>query len=254
MTAASAGRNFPMQILILGASSQVGLALTRAFASGNALWLVGRNRARLDEAVQAGIAAGAIRCTALEVDLVTLGTPDAGIAGAGPIDLIVDAASASSAFRDSEIPAASFSGLVLADAASRGSLMAALLSRQPKAPAIIFISTVLARLRSPDRLVYSALKQLLESYYRRLRAERPDLRLMVVTVGTVIDPKRPSEKPVRLAAAVRQAYDDGRSSLFFGGIGKLYLCLFYLQPLVFFAVARLQRALRGAPRKDTGKG
>jgi hypothetical protein len=76
----------------------------------------------------------------------------------------------------------------------------------------------------------------------------------VVTVGMVIDPKRPSEKPVRLAAAVRQAYDEGRSSLFFGGIGKLYLCLFYLQPLVFFAVTRLQRSLRRVPRKGTGKG
>lgn len=241
-----------MQILILGASSQVGLALTRAFASGNTLWLLGRDRVRLDEAVRVGLAAGANRCTALVVDLMTFGNSDAGIAGEGPIDLILDAASASSAFRDSEIPAATFFGLVLADAVSRGPLMEALLSRQPKAPAIILISTVLARLRSPDRLVYSALKQLLESYYRRLRIERPELRLLVVTVGTVIDPKRPSEKPERLAAAVRQAYDEGRSSLFFGGIGKLYLCLFYLQPLVFFAVTRLQRILRGASRKANG--
>ncbi len=243
-----------MQILILGASSRVGLALTRAFASGNTLLLLGRDRTRLEEAVQAGLAAGASRCTALAVDLLTLGNSDPGISGVGPIDLIVDAASASSALRDSETPAAAFCNLVLADVASRGPLMEAVLSRQSKAPAIILISTVLARLRSPDRLVYSALKQLLESYYRRLHAEHPDLRLLVVTVGTVIDPKRPSDKPARLAAAVRQAYDEGRSTLFFGGIGKLYLLLFNLQPLVFFAVTRLQRTLRGAPRKGTGKG
>ena len=236
-----------MQILILGASSQVGVALARAFAPGNTLWLLGRDRSKLDQAVQATLAAGATRCVALAVELSEMRDPASALVGlgGGPLDLILDAASAASALRDSEMPAAAMQRLVLADVASRVPLMEALLARQPQPPAIIFISTVLARRRSPDRLVYSALKQLLESYYQRLAAERPGLRLLVVTVGTVIDPQRPSEKPVRLAAAVLKAFNERRTSLFFGGIGKIYLALFYLQPLVFFAVTRLQRALRG---------
>ncbi len=236
-----------MQILILGASSQVGVSLARAFAPGNTLWLLGRDRSKLDQAVQAALSAGATRCSALTIDLGEIRDASTALAGLGdgPLDLIIDAASASSSLRDSEVPAGAMQRLVLADVASRVPLMEALLARQPQPPAIIVISTVLARLRSPDRLVYSALKQLLESYYQRLAAERPRLRLLVVTVGTVIDPLRPSEKPVRLAAAVLQAFSEGRTSLFFGGIGKIYLALFYLQPLVFFAVTRLQRALRG---------
>lgn len=239
-----------MKILILGASSQVGIALARAFAPGHELLLTGRQASRLEEAVQACKSAGAASVTAVTLDLSSDLLALRPFLQTGAVDLILDAASASSALRDSEISADAFSGLVVADVLSRPRLLDLILSMQKQAPAVILISSVLARIRSEDRVVYSSLKQLQEAHLKTLQRSLPSMRLMVVYVGMVIDTQRPTDKPVRLASAVLRGFQEGRSVLAHGTMGHLYYLLFHLQPVIFGWVTRLQRAVRGRRPKQ----
>ena len=233
-----------MRVLILGASSAVGSALASEFAPGNSLILAGRNRERLAEAEDACRRAGALHATSVAADLVA-GVGSLLQAVEGPrIDLIVDAATAASATRDDKIEAGQLQGLLAADLTSKIELLDHLLERQAEAPGVIFVSTVLTLVKSPGRTVYASLKCLNEAYLKTTRERRPDLRLLVVYVGTVIDPRNPSGKASRLARAVGKAFRAGKSRMSFGLSGALLVGLFYVQPVLFLFAISVQRRLR----------
>lgn len=233
-----------MLILVLGASSYVGAALAKAFSLDNDLILVGRNVDRLTTALNICKASGAARVEYVEEDFC-LGVNSVLQAIEGKqIDLIIDAASASSSKRDSEIASSDICHLVSADFLSKKAIVNHILHSQDAAPAMIFISTVLALVKSPGRTVYTALKGLYEIYLRKLKANHPDLTLLVVYVGTVIDTKNASNKPTELAAAVVKAFDNKREKVFYGVSGIFFLALFYFQPVIFYFVTRLQRRIR----------
>ncbi len=233
-----------MHILILGASSLVGTALAQAFAPKNALTLVGRNAANLADAAQKCGASGAalVDCVSqdfsLNVDCVLQAIE--GIR----IDLLIDAASATSGKRDSEIQSNEMADLVSADFSSRTKIIDHILRNQTDAPAVILISTILTLVKSPGRSVYTALKVLYETYLKKIRDKRPEFNLLVVYVGTVIDAKNESDKPKKLASAVFDAFARNRRRLFYGVSGMLFLGLFYFQPIAFYLVTLAQRKIR----------
>ena len=233
-----------MHILVLGATSQIGSALEQEFSAGNSLLLVGRNGSRLQAVGRLCEEAGAAQVRLVELDL-SLGVEPLLQAGQGiSIGLLIDAASASSAKRDAEIEPTEIGGLVAADFVSRTEIFGQLLSQQAAPPAVIYISTVLTLVKSPGRVVYASLKSLYETYLQKLKARRPDFRLLVVYVGTVVDPKNVSEKPRRLAAAVAKAFAAKKETMFYGLSGRVFIGLFYFQPLVFSLVALMQRKVR----------
>jgi short-subunit dehydrogenase len=233
-----------MQILILGASSVIGAALAEEFASGNSLVLVGRDEKRLAAAGSRceGAGAAGVRCVAADFTQ-GIGPVLRAIEGV-KIDLVIDAASAASGKRDSEVDAGDFKGLVAADVTSRIELFEHVLGREGPSPAVIFVSSALTLVKSPGRSVYSSLKGLYGSYLGRLRDSRPDLHLLVVNICTVIDPKKGSKKAQSLAIATVGAIRARRRVLFFGMGGAAYLGMYFLQPLAFHAVTLAQRRLR----------
>jgi short-subunit dehydrogenase len=232
------------RILVLGASSQIGSCLARAFAADSELFLAGRDAGRLNAAAEACRGAGATGVAILTGDLGQGGATLLAALSGQPIDLVIDAASACSSARDAEIDGQAMRELVTADFSSRTELFEGILRGQPSAPAVIYISTALTLVRSPGRTVYTALKSLYEVYLRKLGERRPDFRLLVVRVGTVVETRRASGKPEKLANAVRKAFADRRENLFFGGSGVLLVGLFYLQPVVFHLVTFAQRKAR----------
>ncbi|MCX7144221.1 MAG: SDR family NAD(P)-dependent oxidoreductase [Proteobacteria bacterium] len=233
-----------MNILILGASSFVGTALAQAYSPRNDLILVGRNFAKLVTAKNACSDAGVASIILIEEDY-SLGT-DLTLKAIEEkrIDLIIDAASASSSKKDSEIERTQMSDLVSADFLSRMRILDYILRTQNTIPAVIFISTVLTLVKSPGRTVYTALKGLYEIYLHRLKCDRSDFRLLIVHVGTVIDTKIASDKPAQLASAVIKAFDNRKERLLFGLSGRLILALFYVQPGIFYLVTLMQRKIR----------
>jgi len=232
------------EILILGASSQIGMALANEFALGNSLLLVGRDIIRLQHAARICNAAGAAKVELVSLDLEVDIQPLLQACHEKSIDLVIDAASAVSSKRDTEIRPMEISGFIAADLISRTELLGQILFQQDKMPAVLYISTVLTLVKSPERVVYTSLKSLYESYLQMLKAENPDFRLLVVYVGTLIDTKEASAKARKLATAVANAYHANRDSMLYGLTGRIFLWLFYLQPLVFFLVSRVQRKVR----------
>ena len=233
-----------MFILVLGASSHIGSALAEAFCPENELILVGRNVARLREAADRCKRSGAAQVACVEVDLsVGVNSVLKAIAGTH-VDLIIDAASASSGKRDSAIELHEFVHLVSADLLSRMEIMDHVVRNQGAAPAVVFISTVLTLLKSPGRTVYTALKELYENYLNKMKRNRSELYLLVVYVGTVIDTSKASKKAEQLASAVFEAFQKKKEKLFFGLSGMLLLTLFYIQPVIFYLVTLAQRRVR----------
>lgn len=233
-----------MRILVLGASSNVGSALANAFCRKNNLILVGRNVGRLIAAANRCKDSGAAQVEYIEQDFY-LGADSLlqGIEGK-TINLIIDAASASSRKRDVEIQSGDISQFVSSDFLTKTKIMDHILHSQEEAPAVIFVSTVLTFVKSPGRTIYSTLKALYEAYLIKLRDSRSDLRLLVVYVGTVIDAKNASNKANNLASAVFKAFNRKNEKLFFGVSGMLFVALYYFQPVIFYLVTLAQRRIR----------
>ena len=233
-----------MRILVLGASSSVGAALSEVFSRGNSLILTGRDSGKLNAAVCKCRDAGAGDVRYVEQDLALGVSAILEAIKGNQIDLVIDAASACSNLRDPEIEAKDIAGYVSADVLSRMVLMDHLLTNQGVAPAMIFISTILTLVKSPGRVVYTALKEIYESYLVKLKRGQPDFNLLIAYVGTVIDTERETPKPGKLASAIFEAFQKKRKKLIFGFSGKILLILFYFQPVLFYFITVTQRKIR----------
>ncbi len=233
-----------MHILVLGASSHVGAALAEAFSAGNSLILVGRDVNRLLIAANKCKNSGAAQVAYIEQDLGQGVSAVLQAIEGKRIDLVIDAASASSQFRDTEIEPNDIPRFVSADVLSRIEIMDHILRNQDAAPAMIFVSTVLTMVKSPGRTIYTALKMLHETYLTKLRESRSDFNLLLVYGATVIDTKNDTSKPRKLASAVVKAFNSGKGKLFFGRSGILLLVLFFVQPVLFYGVTIAQRKIR----------
>lgn len=233
-----------MHILVLGASSYVGAALAEVFSHNNRLILVGRNVDKLRIAANKCNISGASKVTYIAQDFfLGVGAVLQAIEGK-QIDLVIDAAFASSKFRDAEIQPKDIPRYVFADFLSHTEIMDYVMRKQDSAPAMIFISTVLTLLKSPGRRIYTALKTLNETYLTKITNSRTDFYLLTVYVGTVIVTRHETHKPKELASAVFKAFGNKKEKLFFGVSGILLLALFYFQPMLYYAVNVAQRRIR----------
>ncbi len=233
-----------MHILVLGASSYVGAALAEAFAFNNTLILVGRNIDRLLAATRRCKNSGASQVAYIEQDFCQGVSAVLQAIEGKRIDLVIDAASASSRYRDTDIKPNDIPRYVSADFFSRTEIMDHVLRNQDSAPAMIFISTVLTLVKSPGRRIYTALKTLNETYLTKIKNSRPDFYLLIVYVGTIIDTRHETHKPKKLASAVSQAFGNKNEKLFFGLSGIFLLILFYFQPMLYYGVTIAQRRIR----------
>lgn len=235
----------PRNILVLGASSAIGGEIAAAFAPGNNLLLVGRNEVKLEDAAQRCILARANRVVRFPADLSGSNTEVIRAATKWDVDLIINAASATSRLLDTDVDIDAFSQYVAVDLLAPIELIRALLSAcGDRVVNVVYVSTILAVVRSPRRVIYSSLKVLHERALQKLAGARPRMRLMVVRVATVIPADRRSRQAEKLGMAVRRSFDRGRHVLLFGTTGRLLRLLYYTQPLVFGLVVELRRKVR----------
>jgi short-subunit dehydrogenase len=234
-----------MKILVTGASSIIGESLAAAFSQGNQLVLLGRDPLRLQHVQARCIQSGAVRADARAVDIAHLAhaawrefTQD--------VDLIVHAAFHLSDKRDDQIASSDVEEALAVNLLSPLRLfLTAARDAHPGHPlGIILISSFLAKIRSPNRLIYGSLKLLQEEYLRNIARNHPSTRVLIVHVGQVIPTDRHSAAADALAAQVVRAYDSGKTSLTSGHLGNLLVALFYVQPLIYFVVSATQRWLR----------
>ncbi|MDP1614279.1 MAG: hypothetical protein Q8L68_00615, partial [Methylococcales bacterium] len=160
-------------------------------------------------------------------------------------DLVINLVASTSRVKDSEFLPSQLEKYLMSDLLVPVQLLQKLIDKSNKPLKVIFISTVLASVKSPDRLLYGSLKLLQEMCLHNL-SYRQGIGLLVVKVGMVIPHKHTSDRSKKLVAAIYQAHLQGKKVLSYGLVGRLYLLLFYTQPLIFGLVVRLQRALRGS--------
>jgi short-subunit dehydrogenase involved in D-alanine esterification of teichoic acids len=235
-----------MTVLVLGASSQIGGAIAREFSRSNHIILAGRSMTCLDSVKDRCLAANAASVHCIVHDLTLGGSALLDSIPSYPIDIIIDAASATSRKRDDAIDAAHIEKLVIADILAHIEIVDGIFKRQTVAPAVVLISTVLTWVRSPDREIYSSLKVIYEMYLRRRQAVTGGFQLMIVYVATLIDTGKESAKANSLGAAVRSAYENKRDRLVYGASGRFLIGLYYLQPVIYRVFMTGQRIVRRA--------
>lgn len=233
-----------MNILVFGATSAVGAGVAESFSPGNRLFLTGRNASRLRCAAERCRRAGASDVIERVRDL-----------GEGPgdlrkeavewrPDLIVNAASASSRLRDDAIAAEDLERIVAADLTAPLDVIRAVLSERGGGQVgIVYISSFLSVVFSPDRAIYGALKRIHERVLLGLAASQPELRLMIVRVSKRIPTEGESGEAVRLGSAVLEGYREGKRMMYYGVTGRLAMTLFQIQPSLFSLGVKLNRLL-----------
>lgn len=243
-----------MNIIVLGATSQIGSAIAVAFARGNRLLLVGRNRAKLQEAAGRCREEGAEGVIEVASDL-RHGCGDILRAVVDrPVDLIINSSSATSRLRDNEIPAASFADCVMVDLLAPLELIGNVLISQGERPlGIVFVSTILTLVKSPNRAIYSGLKRIHELCLRSLQSSHGGLSLLIVKIAKVIPANEKSLATEKLAKAIRRAFDIRKGTIVYGWAGRFMVALYYFHPLIFNLVVQARRILSPrirAPRPE----
>ncbi|MEO8370356.1 MAG: SDR family NAD(P)-dependent oxidoreductase [Candidatus Solibacter sp.] len=231
---------------MLGASSAIGSQLALEFSFGNALVLVGRNVERLERSGRACSQKGATSVTLLTADLES-GYPEiVQAAKLGNVDLVINAASATSRLRDNALDIDSLGAYVAADLVAPVRLIQDLSKERGPAPlAVIFVSSLLALVRSPNRSVYGGLKSAHELFLKRILESQPARKLLIVRVAVPLPTETVTDRTVNLARAARTAFDRNQSVLFYGLSGRMLSWLYFAQPLAFNMVMELLRKFRG---------
>lgn len=233
-----------MNILILGASSQIGCELALCFSQGNDLILLGRNIENLNSVANKCIEAGARKIDLLAQDLVADADDLIRKLASMEIDLVINLVSATSRVKDSELLPSQLEAYLKSDLLVPVRLIQYLAETAIKPLKVIFISSVLASVRSPDRLLYGSLKSLQEMCLSKLLDKRKGNELLVVKVGKVIPHEQSSDKAKLLAAAIYEAHRNRCEVLNYGWTGRIYFWLFNFQPLLFTLIVQLQRIIR----------
>lgn len=233
-----------MNILILGASSQIGGELALLFSPHNALTLLGRNHGRLHSFAMQCAEAGAVSTDLIvqdisdEFDSLIKRLVDK------QFDLVINLISATSRVKDSELLPGQLEAYLMSDLLRPVQLIEKLIENSCKPLKVIFISSVLASVRSPDRLLYGSLKLLQEISLHRLSAGHNGGGLLIVKVGKVISHEKSSDAAQKLATAIYKAHLLNKTKFSFGVGGRVYLLLYYFHPLIFRLIVKVQRKLR----------
>jgi len=231
-----------MNILVLGATSRIGSEIAAVLSPGNDLLLVGRDTSRLQQAADRCRECGAQRINQLASDL-RQGSGDILRAVSNwQIDVIINSASATSRLRDDEIAVDKLADYVMVDVLAPLQLVAHLRASQPGRPlSIVFVSTVLTVVRSPNRIIYSNLKAIHERCLRALAQSHHELYVLIVKVAKVIPPDIRTPDTEKLAKVVRKAFERRKTTIFYGLAGRLLTVLFYTQPLFFGLAVKMRR-------------
>lgn len=236
-----------MNILVLGASSEIGASIAKKFAQDNHLFLIGRNTSSLQAVSEQALLAKAITATNIVCDLSKGCEPILEQINTNKIDIIINAASATSRLRDSEISSTKSRAYIMTDLISFIELTNYIITAKKENSSklrIIFISSVLAYIDSPDRTIYASLKKLQQSFLNRIVNENPSLvQLMTVIVGCVIPLDGNSPKPEKIATKTLAAFNLKKRSLSYGITGRILLLAHNIHPPLSRLIIKAYRIL-----------
>lgn len=231
-------------ILILGASSQIGQELALRFSTHNTLYLSGRNQSTLNLIANRCLEFGAEKVIVICSDLSDGINQIFKIVVNSQLDLIINLVAASSREMDDGFAPKMFENYIFSDLLAPIQLVRKISINLKNHPDIIFVSSVLASVKSPNKEMYSALKRLQEIYWEQLFRSDKSGSLLIVKVGKKISHSSSSFISKDLANKIYENYQLKNNILNYGWEGKFYLFLFYLQPILLKWLIKFHRALR----------
>ena len=234
-------------ILILGATSPIGAALSEQFSKGNRIILSGRNQARLSTVADRCATAGSIAVRIAPADLAQTIQPIIDANSEWAIDQIIDAASAASGashVRDLDVAPDAMRGIIQADVLSHLDLYQQLARLNRKHPDVAFISTVLAIVKTPGREIYATMKRMVELYLEKMQLSTPDTRILVFRVGKLVSADHDTDSAKQLAKNVAKAFLGNKKQVLYGTKGFALKILYVIHPALVSNIIRLQRKIR----------
>ena len=232
-----------MKILILGSTSAIGLSITKKFSKGNDLILVGRSLDKLNKIKKEALLYGAINIKQIEYDLrsdidyLTTQLEDS------QINLFINAASITSKSRDYSINPKNIKSDIFVDLLNPILLLNFLRKKSSKVE-VVFLSSFLSKIISPNRQVYSSYKKLQESYLDRIcKDSSNNVTLLKVFIGTQFSRDVESKNTIKLAQKIFDAYNRRTNQIFFGATGRIMMLIFYFNPLISRLMILLKRKL-----------
>jgi len=241
-----------MKIAVLGATSIVGLTICKELAKDNEFFLVGRNAKTLEAACTECRLAGAVSAVAIEADLLSNSDSIISQLSNGRVDIFVNASSALSRLYDDDLSAQEFSDYAQVEILRPVEIVLALSDqamRESRDLTVVFISTTLAVVSSPNRIVYGTMKRLHEVVLRELRADDPCMRMIIVRIGTRISREKETAIARGIGRTVFRAVSRGRSGVYtYGLAGRILVTAFWVQPIICRLMVYLSRSIGRAKR------
>lgn len=231
-------------LLILGASSQIGQEIAIRFASNNNLFITGRNTAKLGKVAKKCLESGAINVEIIYTDFSKDADQLINKIEGHQIDLIINLIAATSRIMDDELMPERFESYVFSDLLAPIHAVNRIFEKLERKPDIIFISSVLASIRSPNREIYGSLKRLQEIYWERLLKKSGKGSLLIVRVGKKISHTSSDAIATDLANEIYSNYLQKNKVLGYGWEGKFYSFLFYFQPVLMQWLIKFHRIIR----------
>ena len=230
-------------ILILGSTSMIGEALSKIFSSGNNIILSGRNQKRLYEVANSCLISGALSTTIVAADLKKSIQPILETNSKYQIDLIIDAASTTSKYKDEKITGVMMEDIINSDLTSHLLLFKELQRRNNAHPNIIFISSILAEIKTPDREMYSMLKRFVELYLLKTIKLNPSRKILIFRIAKSISKTNLGPEIEKIAFQVKVDYELGSGIKLYGMSGKALMYLNAIHPILMRLPVKLRRMI-----------
>ena len=236
-----------MRILVLGATSSIGLSIVKTFSKGNQLILASSKYEKLKKIEQEFLNFDYENIKFIEIDLsLPINSKDMFKNFLCP-DIIINAACASSKIKDSNMGPFNYKKITSVDLYSPLDIVDYFIQQKIKESDTskvnyIFINTILTKIKSPDYSIYTSYKLLHQNYINSFNIKYGNhFNFINVIVGTQIDRNKESKKSINLAERIKIALKNNEKEFIFGLKGKIKYIIYNISPVLSYIFIYLKR-------------
>lgn len=216
------------KILILGATSGIGLSISKKFSKDNHLILIGRDKNRLNET---SLIAKNNGCHAVEEICIDLKANSIGeLENATKADVIIIITSSLSNKYDNEVKNNEYLQNLNCDLINPINLIENYINDK-KTPKVIFISTILQKVFTKNKHLYSISKKYLHKYLLSLEKEKK-IKLLTVYIGSNLNSSKSFDHLDKISKNIYDANFSSVREINIGLMGKILFFLDRIHPLI----------------------
>ena len=237
-----------MNILILGVTSSIGQSIAIEFAPKNSLFLLLRDIESNNSSLlkQNILSSGGESVTLIQGDLGEDYNKTIKKIMVYDYDILINAASSTSNLNDNVIRPFNFKYYTRVDLLNPLSLLKTIYEHKTdKILTVIFISTVLSKVDSPNNNIYSSYKILHEEYIKGLKREYgQNFSYKIIYIGSRIRRDKTSKKTEKIARLARKTLANSSNTFYYGLEGKILMLLNNISPIITRLIIFLSRVIK----------